>query len=122
MGRYCSDFRVIRTCLAGIPPLYHSFNLPYTCLVMRTSYGPNHSSGLRIGGRPAEESESRQTGSGSGSLAVMVDKAPPVDHPSPSGIGKGKISEISYPSGYEYLRASVKYADVVGPSRVEPLY
>ena len=52
----------------------------------------------------------------------MVDRAPPTDHPSPSGKGKGKISEIRYLSGSEYLKATVKYADVVGSSRVEPLY
>ena len=40
----------------------------------------------------------------------------------PPGKGKGKISEIRYPCGSEYLRASVRYADVVGPSRVEPSY
>ena len=30
---------------------------------------------------------------------VLPDKAPPADHPSLSGKGKGKISEIRYPSG-----------------------
>ena len=89
---------------------------------MRTSYKPNRPSGLRIGGRPTEESESRRIGGGSGSLAVVVDRAPPACHPSSPSKGKGKVSEISYPSGFEYLRAAVKYADVVGPSRVEPLY
>ena len=48
----------------------------------------------------------------------MIDKAPPTDHPSPSGKGKGKISEIRYPSGSEYLKVAVKYADDVGPSQV----
>ena len=122
MGSHCSDFRVIRACLAGIPPLYHSFDLPYTCPIMRTSSGPNRSSGLRIGGKPAEESESRRTDGGSGSLAVVVDSAPSTDHPSPFGKGKGKISEIRYPSGFEYLKAVVKYVNAMGPSRVEPLY
>ena len=59
MGSYYSDFRVIRACLARILPLYHSFDLPYTCPIMRTSSRLNRSSGLRIWGRPAEESESR---------------------------------------------------------------
>ena len=86
---------------------------------MHTSSRPNRSSGLRIGGRHAEESESRRTGGGSGSLAAVVDRAPPADHPSPSGKGKGKISEIRYPSGSEYLKAVVKYVDAVGSSRVE---
>ena len=102
MGSYCSDFRVIRVCLARIPPLYDSFDLPYTCPIMRTSSRPNRSSSLRKGGRPAEESESRRTGGGFGSLAVVVDRAPPADHPSSFGKGKGKISEIRYPSGSEY--------------------
>ena len=99
MGSHCSKFRVIRACLTGIPPLYHSFDLPYTYLIMRTSFGSNRSSGLRIGGRPTEESELSQTDGGSGSLSVVVDSAPPVGHPSSSGKGKGKISEIRYPSG-----------------------
>ena len=122
MGSHYYDFRVIRECLAGIPPIYHSFDLPYTCPIMRTSSGPNRSFGLRMGGRPVEEFESRRTGNGSGSLAVMVDSAPLVDHPSPFGKGKGRISEIRYPSGSEYLKAAVKYVDAVGPSWVEPLY
>ena len=122
VGSYCSNFRVIKPCLAGIPPLYHLFELPYTCPIMRTSFRPNRSSGLRIRGRLAEESESRRTGGGSGSLAAVVDRAPPADHPSPSGKGKGKISEIRYPSCSEYLKATVKYANTVGPSRVEPPY
>ena len=122
MGSYCFNFTVIRACLAGIPPLYHSFNLPYTCPIMCMSFGPNRSSGPRIEGRPAEESESRRTDGGSDSLAIMVDRAPPADHPSSSGKGKGKISEIRYPSGFEYLKAAVKYANAVGHSRVKPLY
>ena len=89
---------------------------------MCTSSGPNCSSGLRIGGRPAEEFESRRTDKGSGNLADVVDKAPPVGHSSPLSKGKGKISEIKYPGGSKYLRAVVRYADAVGPSRVEPLY
>ena len=106
----------------GILPLYHSFNPPYTCPIMSTSFRPNHSFGLRLGGRPAEEFELRRTKGRSGSLATVVDRAPPMDHSSLSGKGKGKVSEIRFPSGSEYLKATVKYADTVGPSRVEPLY
>ena len=122
MGRHSFDFRVIRACLDGILPLYHSFDLPYTCPIMSTSFVPNHSFGLRLGGRPAEEFELRRTEGRSGSLATVVDRAPPTDHSSSSGKGKGKVSEIRYPSGSEYLKATVKYADTVGPSRVEPIY
>ena len=90
--------------------------------MMRTSSSLNRSSGLHIGGRPAKKFESRRTYEGSGNLAAVVDRAPPVGHPSPPAKGKGKISEIKYPGGSEYLRAAVRYVDVVGPSRVEPLY
>ena len=38
------------------------------------------------------------------------------------GKGKEKISEIRHPCGSEYLRAVVRYEDVVGPSRVEPSF
>ena len=40
----------------------------------------------------------------------------------PPGKGKGKIREIRYLCGSEYLRAVVRYANAVGPSRVEPSY
>ena len=101
------------TSLSFVPP-------PYTCSIMRTSSGPNRSFGLRIGGRPVEESELRRTDGGSGSLAVVVDRAPPADHPSLSEKGQGKTSTIRYPSGSKYLKAAVKYADAVSPSRSSP--
>ena len=69
VGSYCYDFGVIRACLARIPPLYQSFDLPYTCPIMRSSSRTSRSSGLYIGGRPIEESESRRTGGGSSSIA-----------------------------------------------------
>ena len=89
---------------------------------MRTSSGLNRFSGMCIGGRPTEEFDLGQTGGGSGRPAIIVDIVLLAGPLSPSGKGKSKISEIRYPSGSEYLRALVKYADVVGPSRVEPLY
>ena len=55
-------------------------------------------------------------------FVVVVNRAPSAGHPSPPGKGNGKVSEIRYPSCSEYLRVVVKYADVVGPSRVKPLY
>ena len=36
--------------------------------------------------------------------------------------GKGKINEIRYPSGSEYLRASIQNVEAMAPSQVEPLY
>ena len=52
----------------------------------------------------------------------MVHQVAPEEPPFPLGKGKGKINEIRYPSGSEYLRAAIQNAEVVGPSRVEPLY
>ena len=40
----------------------------------------------------------------------------------PPSKGKGKISEIRYPGGSEYLRVVVRYANVVGPSRAKPSF
>ena len=89
---------------------------------MCVSSGPSHPRGLRIEGRPAEEPESGQTGSRLGSPAAVVAGVLPVGYLSPPGKSKGKISEIRYPYGFEYLRAAVRYADVMGPSRVKPSY
>ena len=89
---------------------------------MRASSGSSRSVGLRIEGRPTEDSKSGRPGSGLGSPAVVVAGVLPVGYlPSP-GKGKEKISEIRYPCGSEYLRAAVRYADVVGPSLVEPSF
>ena len=40
----------------------------------------------------------------------------------PVGKGKGKIDEIKYSMGSEYLKSIVQNALAVGPSKVEPLY
>ena len=83
--------------------------------------GPGHSSVLRIGSNPAEVSSSGRT-EGNDSLAVVVHQAAPREPPFPLDKGKGKINEIRYPSGSEYLRAIIQNAEAVGPNRVEPLY
>ena len=49
----------------------------------------------------------------------MVTGVLPVGYLPPLGKGKEKISEIRYPCGSDYLRAAMRYSDVVGPSRVE---
>ena len=89
---------------------------------MRASSGSSHSIGLRIGGRPAEGSESEQVDGGSGGLSVAAVRAPLVGHPPLLGKGKKRISKIRYPTGSEYLRAAMRCSDAVGPSRVEPSY
>ena len=89
---------------------------------MCASFGSSRSAGLHIGGRPAEGSESKQVGGGSGGLPIAAVRAPLVGHPPLPGEGKERISEIRYPTGSEYLRAAVRCSDAVGPSRVEPSY
>ena len=89
---------------------------------MHDSSGSSRSVGLRIEGRPAKDSESGQPGDGLGSPSVMVVEVLPVGYLPPPGKGKENISEISYPCGSEYRRAAVRYADAVGPSRVEPSF
>ena len=89
---------------------------------MCASLGSSRSTGLRIKDKPAEGFELGQMGSESGSSSIVVVKVPPMDHPPLPGKGKGKISEIRYSNGSEYLRAVVRYSDVMGPMRVEPSY
>ena len=89
---------------------------------MRASNESFCSIGLRIEGRPAEEPESGQTGGGFGGPTTVVVGVLLIGYLPPPGKGKGKISEIRYPCGSEYLRAAVRYADAMGPSRVKPLY
>ena len=89
---------------------------------MRTSSRPSRPSGLCIGGSSTEGSDSRQTGGGSGRLAIVVDRVPLASPLSPHGKDKGKVSEIRYLGGSTYLRAAVQNAEAVGPSRVEPSF
>ena len=89
---------------------------------MHASSRSSRSVGMRIEGRPAKEPKSGRTDCGLGSPAIVVVGVLPVGYLPPPCKGKGKISEIRYPYGSEYLRASVRYANVVGPSRVEPSY
>ena len=78
--------------------------------------------GLRIEGRPVDESALGKNGSGLSGLVVVVVGVLLVGYLPLPGKGKGKISEIRYPSGSNYLRAVVRYAETVGPSRVEPSF
>ena len=84
--------------------------------------GPGCSSILRIGSNSTEVSGLWRTGGESDNLGVVAHRVTPGEPPFPLGKGKGKISEIRYPSGFEYLRAAIQNAEVVGPSQVEPLY
>ena len=63
-----------------------------------------------------------RNGGGLGGPIAVVDRVLPVSYLPPLGKGKGKISEIRYLGGSEYLRVVVRYADSMGPSRVEPSF
>ena len=89
---------------------------------MHDSSGSSCSTGLHIGGKPAEGFESKQVGGGSGGLPVAAVRAPFVGHPPLLGKGKERIGEIRHPTGSEYLRPVMRCSDAVGPSRVEPSY
>ena len=102
--------------------LHYFFEFLFPCLALHTSMGSSRSSVFRIGRNSTETSGSGQTGGESDSLAVVVHRVALGEPPSPLGKGKGKISEIRYPSGSEYLRVAVQNAEAVGPNRVEPLY
>ena len=98
------------------------FVLSLRLLIMRASSRSSSYVGLRIEGRLVEGSESGQPGGGLDSPVVVVDGVHPIGYlPSP-GKGKEKIGEIRYPCGSEYLRAAVRYAEALGPNRVEPSF
>ena len=78
--------------------------------------------GLRIEGSSADESTSGKNGGGLCGPVAVVAGVLLVGYLPLLGKGKGKISKIRYPGGSDYLRAIVRYADVVGPSRVEPSF
>ena len=84
--------------------------------------GPGRSSSLHIGGDPSAISGSGRTGGSSDRLTGVVLRDASGEPPFPLDKGKGRIDEIKYPRGSEYLKSAVQNALAVGPSRVEPLY
>ena len=114
-------FEVLRGSKACSVGVLH-FLLLFPFLALRISMGPGRSSILRIGSNPAEAFSSGRTDGESDSLVVVVHRVAPGEPPFPLDKGKGKINEIRYLSGSEYLRAAIQKAEAVGPSWVEPLY
>ena len=84
--------------------------------------GLGRSSSLRIGGDSSVVSSSGQMGGESDRLIVVAPRDAPREPPFLLGKGKGKIDEIKYHVGSEYLKSAVQNALAVGPSRVEPLH
>ena len=83
------------------------FDFLFPCLALHISMGLVFSSVLRIGSNLTKASTSGRTGGESDSLVVVVHRVAPREPPFPLGKGKGKINEIRYPSGSEYLRAAI---------------
>ena len=84
--------------------------------------GPGRNSSLLIGGDPSAVSGSGRTSGSSDRLTGVAPRNAPGEPPFPLDKGKGRIDEIKYPGGSEYLKSAVQNALAVGPSRVEPLY
>ena len=84
--------------------------------------GPGHSSLLHIGGDSSIVYGSGWTVGASNNLNGVVIRNAPGEPPFPLDKGKGRIDEIKYPRGLEYLKSSMQNALAVGPSRIEPLY
>ena len=116
-------FEVLRGSRACSVGVLHFLQFPhFSYLAPRTSMGPGRSFVLRIGSNPVEASSLGRIGAKSNSLAVVVHWVALGVHPFPLDKGKGKINEIQYSSGSEYLRAAIQNVEAMGPSRVEPLY
>ena len=84
--------------------------------------GPGRSSSLRIGGDSSVAAGSGRTGGASDRSAGVDLRDAPGEPPFPLNKGKGRIDEIKYPGGSEYLKSAMQNALVMGPSKVRPLY
>ena len=84
--------------------------------------GMGRSSSLRIGGDSFAISGSGRTGGASDTLNGVVLRNAPGEPLFPLDKGKGRINEIKYPRGSEYLKSAVQNALAVEPRRIEPLY
>ena len=84
--------------------------------------GPGHSSSLRISGDSSVVAGSGWT-NGASDRSIGVDLRDALEEPPfPLNKGKGRIDEIKYPRGSEYLKFAVQNALAVGPNKVGPLY
>ena len=84
--------------------------------------GPGRSSSLRIGGDSSAAAGSGRTGGSSDrSIGVDLRDAQGVP-PFPLDKGKGRVDQIKYSGGSEYLKSVFQHALAVGPSKVGPLY
>ena len=84
--------------------------------------GQGHSSSLLIGGDSLAAVGSGRTGCAFDRSAGVDLRDAPREPPFPLNKGKGRIDQIKYPRGSEYLRSVRQNALAVGPSKVGPLY
>ena len=84
--------------------------------------GLGRSSSLRISGDSSVVAGSRRAGGASDRSAGVDLRDAPGEPPFPLNKGKGRIDEIKYPGGSEYLKSAVQNALALGPSKVGPLY
>ena len=84
--------------------------------------GPGRSSSLRIRGGSSAAAGFGRTGNASDRLTVVDLRDAPGVPPFPLDKGKGRVDQIKYPGGSEYLQSAVQHALAVGPSKVGPLY
>ena len=76
--------------------------------------GPGCSSSLPIGGDSSIVLDSGRTGGASDRLAVVALRDAPGEPPLPLDKGNGRIDEIKYPVGSEYLKSAMQNARTVG--------
>ena len=84
--------------------------------------GLGRSSSLGIGGDSSIAAGSGRTGGASDRSTGVDLRDAPGEPPFPLNKGKGRIDEIKYPGGSEYLKCEVQNALAVEPSKVGPLY
>ena len=84
--------------------------------------GPGRSYSLRIGGDSSIVSNSGRTSGASDRLVGVACRDVLGESPLPLDKGKGRIDEIKYLVGSEYLKSTVQNALAVRPCRVGPLY
>ena len=84
--------------------------------------GQGRSSSLRIGGDSSAAAGSRRTGGASDRSTGVYLRDAPGAPPFPLDKGKGRVYQIKYPGGSEYLNSAVQNAFAVGSSKVGPLY
>ena len=84
--------------------------------------GMGRSSSLRIGGDSSAIVGSGRTGGASDRSAEVDLRDAPGEPPFPLNKGKGRIDQIKYPKGSEFLRSAVQNVMAMGPRKVGPLY